>query len=355
MSNNKIVGPDTSGMPYFTLTANLTPQELASASTALLDAVNSRPKLTQAYRMEVKFLQNSAEFRICLDTVVWYDCYLRVDPDLNKVVEMARKYISTTRREIPPDEDGPFVIDYQEIEKEKAYIRCTRPHNIKNPESKCKYDHPTLICNGNVITRDGRETTCNYYFPSKLTVQELSTKEFVILLRREPIRELLMLPLPIKNKDNFNHFDNETLVKNSDFWSDLLKQQQSLTFYSIALNYGRWETQQSHDKYAQACHAHVHLYFNRETWESLKNIVKSREIIAKMNARKYPGPNYLLKDCMELEQQRLQSAEHQNMLNINNSLVNTINNNFNSLINTINNNNNTLVNAIEKLSKKLDV
>jgi len=209
-----------------------------------------------------------------------------------------------------------------------------------------EYDHPTLICKGNVITRDGRETTCDYYFPSKLTVQELSTEEYVMLLRREPIRELLMLPRPIREKDNFNHFDNEMLVKNSNFWSDLLKQQQCLTFYSIALNYGRWETQQSQDKYAQACHAHVHLYFNRETWESLKKMVNSREIIAKMNARNYPGPNYLLKDCMELEQQRLQSAEHQHMLNINNSLVNAINNNNNSLVNTINNNNNSLVNTI---------
>ncbi len=137
MSNNKIVGPDTSGMPYFTLTTNLTPQELASASNALLDAVNSRPKLTQAFRLEVKFLQNSAELRICLDTVAWYDCYLRVNPDLSKVVEIARKYVSTTRREIPPDEDGPFVIDHQEIEKEKAYIRCTRTHDKNNLVCKC--------------------------------------------------------------------------------------------------------------------------------------------------------------------------------------------------------------------------
>jgi hypothetical protein len=218
----------------------------------LLDAVNSRPKLTQAFRLEIKFLQNSAEFRICLDTVAWYDCYLRVNSDLSKVVEIARKYVSTTRREISPDEDGPFVIDYQEIEKEKAYIRCRTTHDNKNSESKCskytiiqclynvqcpvafaltfyhiiliillifsiEYDHPTLICKGNVITRDGHETTCDYYFPTKFTVQELTTKEYAMLLRRKPIRELLMLPCPIKEKDNLNHFDNETLVKNNDF------------------------------------------------------------------------------------------------------------------------------------------
>ena len=177
-----------------------------------------------------------------------------------------------------------------------------------------------LVCKGNVTTRDGRITTCNYYFPSKLIVQELSTKEYVMLLRREPIRELLMLPRPIEERDNFNHFDNEMLVKHSDFWSNLLKQRQTLSFHSIALNYGRWELQQSQDKYAQACHAHVHLYFNRENWEYLKQMVKNLEIISKMNARNYPGSSYLLKDCTELEQKRLIPSEHQCMLHTNKSL-----------------------------------
>ena len=49
-----------------------------------------------------------------------------------------------------------------------------------------------------------------------------------------------------------------------------------------------------------------------KAWEEVKSMV-SHEMISKLNARKYPGPNYLLEDCMELERQRLQLAEHQYM------------------------------------------
>ncbi|RGB29751.1 hypothetical protein C1646_672242 [Rhizophagus diaphanus] len=129
------------------------------------------------------------------------------------------------------------------------------------------------------MTRDGQKTTCDYYFALKLIVRELSMDNYIISLRREPIRELLLLPRP-----------NRTV------------------------NYGQWETGQSQDKYAQACHAHVHLLFDRKAWEGVKGKVMNKITLSKLNARNYPGPNYLLKDCTELEQQRLQSAEHQYML-----------------------------------------
>lgn len=186
-------------------------------------------------------------------------------------------------------------MDYKEIEKEKAYTRCTKKHYTTQHQncSKCtisrclcniqcphrgpysanqsinfsvEYDHPTLTCTGNVMTRDGRKQL-DYYFATKLIIRDLSTENYIVLLRRESIRELLMLPYSNKGKENCNHFDNETLVKNNNFWTDLLEQRQRLSFHSIAFNYGRWETGQSRDKYAQACHAHVHLYFDNETWE----------------------------------------------------------------------------------------
>jgi hypothetical protein len=36
-----------------------------------LCAVNSQPKLTQVFRLEVKFLEDLVEFKICLDPVLW--------------------------------------------------------------------------------------------------------------------------------------------------------------------------------------------------------------------------------------------------------------------------------------------
>lgn len=78
---------------------------MAEASTALLDAIDAQPKLTQAFRMEVKFLQDSAEFRICLYPVAWYDRYLRINPNFSEAVRIARRYVSTTRSEIPSEEE----------------------------------------------------------------------------------------------------------------------------------------------------------------------------------------------------------------------------------------------------------
>src|SRR3954468_3062082 len=116
-----IVGPDISNTPYFTLSMYLVPEKLAISSTHLLNTVKAHPKLTQGFRLEVKFLQKYAEFKICLDPVLWYDIYLRIKP-LTEAVKIAREYVNTTQTSIPPEEDGPFVIDYKETKKDSAYI-----------------------------------------------------------------------------------------------------------------------------------------------------------------------------------------------------------------------------------------
>lgn len=95
-----------------------------------------------------------------------------------------------------------------------------------------------------------------------------------------------------------NHFSNETLVKNIDFWNELLHQWRRLTFYLIALNYGQWEIKHFWDKYVQSCHTHVHLYFDKKAQNDVKRLVKDHELIVKMNARDYPGKNYLLENCI---------------------------------------------------------
>jgi len=142
-----------------------------------------------------------------------------------------------------------------------------------------------------------------------------------------------------------NHFDNETLVQQSEFWKDLLKQKQRLKFHTIAVNYGRWETAQSRDRYAQTCHAHIHLLFDSNAWEEVKSMV-SHEMISNLNARNYPGPNYLLKDCMELEQQRLQLAEHQYMSTGITKISETVENGNKTLI--------KLSETVENLSETVD-
>ncbi|CAB4480397.1 unnamed protein product [Rhizophagus irregularis] len=179
-------------------------------------------------------------------------------------------------------------------------------HNIHpSNDLPTEIDHPEFM---NVTTRYGWKTTCDYYFASKLIIRDLSMDDYIILLRREPIRELLLLLRPNRN---------------------------TITLTTRAVNYGRWETGQSRDKYAQSCHAHVHLLFDREAWEGVKGIVMNKVTLSKLNARNFPGPNYLLKDCTELEQQRLQSAEHQCMLASITKLSEFVKNSNKSLIDAI--------------------
>src|SRR6266511_941325 len=96
--------------------------------------------------------------------------------------------------------------------------------------------HNYTRCDAKVATREGRETTCGYRIIPELTIWE--EDQYVILFRREPIWELLMVPYP-------NHYDNETYIIETLFWKDLLAIKQRLGFYSVSLNYGTWETQQS--------------------------------------------------------------------------------------------------------------
>lgn len=123
-----------------------------------------------------------------------------------------------------------------------------------------------------------------------------------------------------------------------------------MNFHSIAVNYGRWEIGQSWDKYAQACHAHVHLLFDREAWEGVKGIVTNKITLSKLNAKNYPGLNYLLKDCTELEQQCLQLAEHQCMLASITKLSVSVENSNKSLIDAIS----SLTVAINSLNRLVE-
>ena len=159
------------------------------------------------------------------------------------------------------------------------------------------------------------------------------------MYRREPIRGLLFVPRPDGDeRNNFNHFDNTTLIKHQLFWQDLLKERENLRFNSISLNYGMWETKQarSEDKYIQNCHGHVHLNFDDIGWEDLKmkieedNNFSSLDIIryirSMLDDRSFPEPNNILKNCLELERFRLQIIEPQLMVESSTKLAEKVDN-----------------------------
>ncbi|RIA79790.1 hypothetical protein C1645_745686 [Glomus cerebriforme] len=345
-------------MPYFVLTVANTPDELVKAATLLLSAVKEQPKLTESFRMEVKISDDSVLFRVCLDTVSWYDVYLRDKPRTEAVI-IAKEYITATRKTVPPEEDGPFIVNLncEDLEKNKAYTRCIKSYY--HDKSLCEYDHTEHVCKAKVQTRDSREEICNFYCATKLTLQMFSTKDYIVLLRRDIIRELLLAPCPNKEKDN--HCDNEEMLQRTEFWSVLLKHWKLLKFHTMAANFGRWELAQSRDKYTQTCHAHVHLLFNKEDWEVMKEKVTNNELLSKLNIRNCPGPNYLLMDCMELEKQRLQLEESRCMSSSIDKLIDSVNeltkatkttnDSVDALTKTTKEGFSSLINAINKLAR----
>ncbi|GBB87954.1 hypothetical protein RclHR1_14450003 [Rhizophagus clarus] len=81
-----LIGPETSKTPYFTLTTTPEPNDLSRAFTLLLSAIKAQLKLTQEFHMEIKFLQDFAQFWI------WYDVCLRMKPRLDEMRESMLKY-----------------------------------------------------------------------------------------------------------------------------------------------------------------------------------------------------------------------------------------------------------------------
>ncbi|RGB31041.1 hypothetical protein C1646_671218 [Rhizophagus diaphanus] len=341
--NTLLEDPEALNKPYFRLQSKLEPKELAKASEIILDAVKSKPKLTQAFCLEVEFVDGAARFQVSLKPELWYNVYLRWKP-IEEATKIAQQYVTDTRAEIPLEEDGPFVIEYDKPEKELAFAQCKFGSqcddlkkgrcgtcyldsytSVDDPYPVCCHnpteitdndrissllgrDHFNVTCKGKVLTRDGRESVCSYYFIGSLIVW--TRDKHFILLRREPIRGLLMIPRPSADASkNFNHFDNEKWILEPTFWEQLLAEKQQLGFHAISLNYGIWETGQARDRYAQNCHAHVHLHFSADSWKQLKTKVQDKKIRIKLNARDFPEPNNILKNCDEMEGGKLRSLQ----------------------------------------------
>ncbi|RGB26137.1 hypothetical protein C1646_675032 [Rhizophagus diaphanus] len=211
-------------MPYFTLTAHKTPEELIKATTRLLTVIKTQPKLLNAFCMEVEI----SDKNVLLD----------------EVVMITRQYITDTQNKVSSEKDGPSIVNLNlELEKEKAYTSYNRAaFHLAN---LCKYDH------------------C----------------------------------------------DNKELLKQTEFWLFLLSQWELLKFHIMTVNFSQWKSAIARSKYTQTCHAHVHLLFNQEDWEIMKKDVKSNELLAKLNIQNYSGPDYLLKNYMELEKEVLQLEE----------------------------------------------
>src|SRR3954454_5511150 len=142
-------GPEDLNAPYFTLKTKLEPESLAKASESLLALLST--KLKQSFRLMVTFQGEEAHFRLCLDASLWFDVFLR-QYDLSKTVKIARDYVTNTRLQISPKDEAPFVIDYKESEKDKAFILCHYWPNCKYSIENCsEYNYDVYLSFSSVL------------------------------------------------------------------------------------------------------------------------------------------------------------------------------------------------------------
>ena len=139
------------------------------------------------------------------------------------------------------------------------------------------------------------------------------------MLRREPQRELMIMPHP--GDDHMGHRTNEELVGDQKFWDSMVKFSKRFRCSAMALNFGLWESLHSESKYQQSCHAHVHAYFHLSDWLKLQQLdmkvniphrkgknAKSYSADALLTGRNAPPASYKMQDCHELERERLVAA-----------------------------------------------
>ncbi len=153
-----------------------------------------------------------------------------------------RQYVITIHLNVLPKNEASFIIDYKEIEKGKAFdlylffstCRYIKEECDEYEDKKNIYfinsayliesyqlnidfiewkDHSDIVCKINMIIKNRRKVKYNFYFAIKLVIDELSDNEYVVLLRRKPFRELLLISHPNNDESiNYKYYNNEALV-----------------------------------------------------------------------------------------------------------------------------------------------
>ena len=128
----------------------------------------------------------------------------------------------------------------------------------------------------------------------------------------------MLLPKPPRH-----HYSNKELVCRTDFWKKVLtvandvihaqlKSNDSFSVYTIALNFGTWETAVEKDPYALSCHGHAHFLLTREAVENCKQFEDddAQTSFRNLANRLHEPTNYRLQDAKLLEQDVLIGEEN---------------------------------------------
>jgi len=308
--------------------------DIANASLELLNTISKYPEFKTKFRLELNAIKNSDfyQLRIKLDSVSWFDSLVNQISEVN-AVQVARKFVTESRnklRDLPPvDPSHDLMVQPREY---CALYPCT----YINTRNGCNKPAHSIMshCSQLMKRADGGSRQCNFFLYDEFTVRpggHISTdvskilafsKNFNLGNRREPIRDLLLVPK--------YHKTNDQLVTDSDMWNTIaliirlfeavirtsiqnLPTTANTVLEGVAVNFGRWETAQSMDdsQYALDCHGHIHLLLTRLAVDVL---VKDDGFSGLRGRVQHPDTNLEL-DCREMENLRLLGAENKIMQN----------------------------------------
>eukprot|EP01098_Paradermamoeba_levis_P012256 TRINITY_DN531_c0_g2_i1.p1 TRINITY_DN531_c0_g2~~TRINITY_DN531_c0_g2_i1.p1 ORF type:complete len:441 (+),score=28.68 TRINITY_DN531_c0_g2_i1:126-1448(+) len=230
------------------------------------------------------------------------------------------------------------------------------PYTNKGEGRKCNKKHPKNYCSEKKVARRDGQGPCNWKVADELLV--CKAQGYVLAARREATRDLLLCPT--------NHKSNFDIAKSDEFWGTtvsligLIQTTDEKGVELVALNFGKWETEQSKDDMAISCHGHAHVfvsaaiishlgsfskaaqgrYFRPEAYyESEANVLEPRlvrreceELTTKIDDTR--SSLVSVKNKMDSMENKMDSIE--NKMNSMENKMNSMENKMNSIIDTLN-------------------
>jgi hypothetical protein len=290
-------------------------QTLAGECAALLEQLQNASasdlkngSLRDNYRLELAPLRSYPliadserdarlwHLRLSVDSCVWFDYLTRTK--LDNALQIASKYAEEYKEAENPagvnEDEEPTVQVAAAPEHFEADIKCFQIVQRKDGTRPCKWG----VANELII--------------SDWPINDRTDKRYILVVRHEAMRDILMLPCPPW------HATNTIFVKDSQFWYDALLFARTLALHQqefptgndqefpvklLALNFGRWETAVYKDVYARDCHAHCHFLLSTFFVSNC-----STGCFKPLNGRTADPPFYLADDAQKLEVSRLLGA-----------------------------------------------
>lgn len=301
--------------PYLKSTisiADLNNEQIADKLARTCKYLMSRVKLiintkNNHYRLEVFVEGEYYKLHLIIDHKVWFDDILLIFHNTD-ALKIARKYIQKVNILIRAERGEQLRFSNASEKHDRKNIReiCTNykhfKFHIKDQEKKdvkCTRDDeylPYYRCMDIVPKRGAQmKNHCGWYLQESLLVEDRN--EYLIAVRSEELRELLIFPNPYYNdgfetekkekkkkergkigKINENHKTNLKLAQDPLFWKFVVDFDNSCEYLNkdlkdsskiprYGLNFGDWESATANDRLSESCHGHLHIYLSRKEYK----------------------------------------------------------------------------------------